>query len=51
MIGRDPFSILVGYSTPTAALYDLTVSQGPYKWFGFVIGPFFFGIMHKRLRK
>lgn len=38
--------ICLGYKTPTAALYDLTLNHGPYTWWGGVtIGKFFIGIM------
>ncbi len=34
-----------GYKTPSAALYALTETKGPYKWYGVTIKNMFIGVM------
>lgn len=45
MIGRSFFALCCGYSTPAAALYGLTEQNGPYIWYGLIVGKWFFGAM------
>lgn len=37
--------LVANFRTPTAALYNLTKDIGPYRWWGFLIGDWFFGVM------